>query len=639
MSEHFLTVNRLERVLTRGGGEAFDLEMGVNLLIGRPNTGKTKWLQTLDFLLGDSGDNPYVDDDDLAEDISEKYSAAKAHISIGGEALVIERRWKEPGSKGKVFVNDEAYETGDFQRFLLEKLGIPLLNFPKGNPMSGQTWPHLSFRILLRHIYRQQRFWSGIADQQSENEQHAALLQLLGIAEKVFTADYGELVKLKLEVEKLKARRQQHSEALKDLALEVLSEPELTVEVNEQSVVDASSRLEKKQEALLSQRRELLTSSLLSLQAGQRGIAQTLGDQRAALLSRLEDLQRSLLGHTERFDEMNRYADSLRDELDRMERASDAGHLLADLKVTHCPACDQTVKPSSVPDDECFLCHQQLPDEPRFEELGAVRLRFERDRILSDKKEAQDLISVIGDEISELRKEVVRGTEDLRSINNKLAPVRESVSAIAQDAVSAIDMQLGEFSERQRHLKRIGDAVNSGKRLTEEITRIEGEIAPLKERVDESIRSADFDLAATRLEDGMNAYLSAINSLRPDVWKHSAVNVTITRSVLDFRVGSRRWNKALGGTDTLYFLMAYHYGLLTLSAVAGCHYPGLSIIDLPGEFSGESIADIENFVVQPFIDLVSKEEYEGAQVIITGPSFSGLAGVHRVNFSHVYAAR
>ena len=374
MSTHFLTINRLERVLTRGGVEAFDLDVGVNLIIGRPNTGKTKWLQTLDYLLGDAGDNPYVDDDDLEEDISEKYSVARAHISIGDEALVIERRWKEPGSKGKVFVNDEGFETAEFQRLLLEKLGIPLLNFPKGNPMSGQTWPHLSFRILLRHIYRQQRFWSGIADQQSEPEQLAALLQLLGIAEKIFTAEYGELVRLKLEVEKLKARRQQHSEALRDLALEVLSEPELTVEVNEQSVVDASSRLQKKQEALLSQRREMLSSSLLSLEAEQRGMAQELGDRRAALLSRLEDLQRSLHGQTERFDEMNRYADSLRDELDRMERANDAGHLLADLKVTHCPACDQAVKPAAVPDDECFLCHQQLPDEPQFEELGAVRL-------------------------------------------------------------------------------------------------------------------------------------------------------------------------------------------------------------------------------------------------------------------------
>ena len=42
--------------------------------------------------------------------------------------------------------------------------------------MSGQTWPELSFRTLLRHIYRQQRFWSDLADKQPEGDQHACLL-------------------------------------------------------------------------------------------------------------------------------------------------------------------------------------------------------------------------------------------------------------------------------------------------------------------------------------------------------------------------------------------------------------------------------------------------------------------------------
>jgi hypothetical protein len=639
MRSIFLTINRLERTLSRGGREAFDLDFGVNLIVGRPNTGKTKWIETLDFLLGDTGDNPYVDRENTEEVISEKYSGAAANISIGEENLIIERRWKESGVKGKVFVNGEALDAADFQYLLLKKLGIPLLNFPKGNPMSGQTWPHLSFRIILRHIYRQQRFWSGIADQQSDSEQHASLLQFLGIADKIYTDEYGELVRLKLEVEKLKARRQQHSESLDALALEVLSEPELTVSVNEQTVIDASSRLQKKQKDLLLQRQQVLTSSLLSLKSERRGFAQGLGDERATLLSKLEDLQLGLLIRSERLDEMHRYAQSLRDEIDRMERASDAGNLLADLKVTHCPACDQTVQSTSNSGDECFLCHQALLDEPLLEELGAVRLRFERDRILSDKKEAEDLISALKGEISKSKKEITKSTEDLSIIDAKLAPVRQSISAISQDEVSAIDMQIGEFAERQRHIKRLGGAVAAGKKLTEEILLLESQIAPLKKRVDESVRSADFELAEIRLADGMNAYLSAINSLRPGVWRHSAVSVTLTRSTFDFRVGSRRWNKALGGTDTLYFLMAYHYGLLTLSASPDCNYPGLSIIDLPGEFSGESIADIENFVVQPFVGLVSREEYKGTQVIITGPSFAGLAGAHRVNFSHVYAAK
>ncbi len=84
--------------------------------------------------------------------------------------------------------------------------------------------------------------------------------------------------------------------------------------------------------------------------------------------------------------------------------------------------------------------------------------------------------------------------------------------------------------------------------------------------------------------------------------------------------------------------MAYHYGLLSLGDKAGCHYPGLAIIDVPGEFSGEAIEDKENFIVQPFIDLLARKEFEGAQLIITGASFTGLAGVHYQRLHHVHVA-
>lgn len=58
MSRPFLIVTRLERRLPTEHIEHLDFREGVNLLVGRPNTGKTKWLQTLDFLLDDPGENP-----------------------------------------------------------------------------------------------------------------------------------------------------------------------------------------------------------------------------------------------------------------------------------------------------------------------------------------------------------------------------------------------------------------------------------------------------------------------------------------------------------------------------------------------------------------------------------------------------
>ncbi len=85
--------------------------------------------------------------------------------------------------------------------------------------------------------------------------------------------------------------------------------------------------------------------------------------------------------------------------------------------------------------------------------------------------------------------------------------------------------------------------------------------------------------------------------------------------------------------------MAYHYGLLSLSGIDSCHYPGFSIIDVPGEFSGEDVGDKENFIVQPFIDLMAREEYAGAQLIISGASFTGLGNVNRKHLEYVYTAK
>lgn len=640
MNKKFINVIRLERTFSAGGAESISFEPGVNLMIGLPNTGKTKWLQTLDYLLADAGEAPYSDQSDEDYDLLDKYSEASAQLSVGDEKILVVRKWKEVGSKTKVFVDGEAMSTIEFQTLLLDKLDIPVVNFPKGNPMSGQTWPFLSFRIMLRHMYRQQRFWGELADRQSEPEQHAALLQFLGIAGRIFTEDYGRLVQLRMQADKLRAKRESYSATLNELALELLSEPELTVDVNEQTVRDAAERLEKKQDELLTRRKTVLASSLSSIEQKNRSIVESLTETRSSIVNEIESLHTRILEATERYKEMQSYANGVQDELERLQRAEDAGHVLADLKVTHCPACDQTVlEHEHDSDGHCFLCHQGLPDAPAIDELGTLRLRYEMTRVESELLEAKELLPVLGNDVAKLQARRIVLSDDLRALDSKLAPTRQALSPLVQESVSSIDMELGEFAERQRHLTRLGDAVEGGRRLSEEILSLEREIEPLKHRIDIAIQATDFEDSASKLADGMNAYLSAINALQPNVWKHSKVNISLGRNSFSFRVGSKKWSSALGGTDTLYFLMAYHYGLLALCSQTECNFPGLLIIDFPGEFSGEKVKDIENFVVQPFIDLVQREEYVGVQVIITGPSFVGLDVAHREVFDHIYLAQ
>lgn len=233
---------------------------------------------------------------------------------------------------------------------------------------------------------------------------------------------------------------------------------------------------------------------------------------------------------------------------------------------------------------------------------------------------------------------LARTGDELGKVQNELQPARQAVSALVQDEISLIDRALGEASERQASLNRVARALAVEDQMQQKIAQLEKEIEPIDARLDEAKRSIDFDDRADLLEDGMNTYLNAISEIRPNVWPHGKVSMKLSASGFTLRVGRRKGSAVLGGTDSLYFLMAYHYGLLSLSAIDGCHYPGLSIIDVPGEFSGEEVGDKEDFIVQPFIDLLAREEYEGAQLIISGASFSGLKGVHRNRLDHVYVA-
>jgi hypothetical protein len=637
MTHPFLSIARLERRLAIGTTEALDFEAGVCLLVGRPNTGKTKWLQTLDFLFGDPGANPYEGEEETG--LAEKYESASVALRIGENRFLVERRWREPGGKGKLYVDGLAMLPKDFQHWLLEQLGIPLLHYPKGNPMSGQTWPELSFRSLLRHIYRQQRFWGSLVDQQSDSEFLASLLQFLGLAEHIFTDDYGELVNLKLEVERLRARRDQYGQTLGELARDLLADDDITVDVNIATVAAAQARLMAQTSMLRGRRIELLTrSSEQVIAPGERSRIAELGEQRVAASTQLESLARKREALNERAQEIGLYRADLAEELERIARAEDAGAVLADLKVTHCPACDQTLAAWPVPAGDCLLCHQHLPAAPTIEGLGAVRLRFERDRLAGELKEADALSDVIARDIARHAEERAGAEERLQQIENELIPAREAVAAIAQSGISEIDMGLGQASERQRQLERVSGALELETGLTDRIQALEKQIAPIQDRVDAAIQSIDFDAASGYLEDGMNAYLEALNHLRPNTWRHSPVRVDLSRRGATFRVGSRRWSTALGGTDSLYFLMAYHYGLLSVSPRPSCHYPGIAIIDLPGEFLGEAIEDKENFIVQPFVDLLDKDGFEGVQMVITGASFTGLAGAHVETLRHVHVA-
>jgi DNA repair exonuclease SbcCD ATPase subunit len=442
-----------------------------------------------------------------------------------------------------------------------------------------------------------------------------------------------------MEIERLRGRRYQYNETLGDIARDILSEPSVSVTLTIAGVKKAKESVGAEIERLRENRIAMIEKARdTAVPPQERSRVSRLAERRAQLIAILEKTRRSMDESSERLSDLKTYSDDLTEELSRMNRAADAGSVLADLKITHCPACDQVVANDGVDHEHCFLCHQSVQAEPMLEELGSARLQFEQNRLNGELKETVELTGVLDRELAALVSEVKLREEELTTIEDELVPARSNVGALVQTEVSEIDMALGKAGERIRQIDRVLAALDLGKNLTEKISALQNEIGPLQDRVEAMIESIDFRAAASALEDGMNDYLNEVNSIRPGSWKHSAVTITLSRSKLDIRVGQRRWQQALGGTDTLYFLMAYQFGLLTLSDKDGAHYPGLSIIDLPGEFSGEEIEDKENFILQPFIDLVGSESYLGSQVIITGASFKGLEGVSRLALNEVHVS-
>jgi hypothetical protein len=186
---HRLIIHQIIRTLSSGGTETLDFEPGVNVIVGPANSGKTTWLRMLDFLMGDGDSAAALFDDEIVR----KYRSVGAQLHVGERTILVERRWIADGSRSQVLLDGARFKVGDLQQLLLGGLQIPVLQYPQGNAYADRTWSALGWRSLLRHIYRRQEFWGSLVPQQPDSEQHACVLQFLGIAEYLLSDEYASL--------------------------------------------------------------------------------------------------------------------------------------------------------------------------------------------------------------------------------------------------------------------------------------------------------------------------------------------------------------------------------------------------------------------------------------------------------------
>ena len=186
-------------------------------------------------------------------------------------------------------------------------------------------------------------------------------------------------------------------------------------------------------------------------------------------------------------------------------------------------------------------------------------------------------------------------------------------------------------------LDRINETLKKRSDLSEQIHSIETEISTLQADLERLRGEINFQSASDAITDSMNSYLNALNSDNPGRWKKGKVAFKIKERSFDAFIAGDQWSTVLGATSKVLFLLSYHYGLLSLFSRENFLYPGLVILDFPPQLAdGTSIADKENYLIEPFINLLVKPEYLDTQFIAAGRAFQGLENINRIKLNHVW---
>lgn len=627
MSSNRLRIIKLSRLPKVYRGDELNFEPGVNVIAGEKDAGKTKWLQMLDYLLGETG----PPEEAFGEDMAQRYDSIEGIFLIGSEEIVLERRWKEQGSRGKVFVNNEPINAADFSSWLLERLQIPFLRFPKGNPYDDRTWPELSWRMLYRHIYRQERFWADFADRQPPGEQHACLAQFLGVAGVLYPAKFGDLIRKQKELTRIQAQRENFSSTLQLISKDLLSQKEMEVAVTVDSVLKATQRLQDELKAVQKSRQEIIAR----LQAHQRAVEDKLFQE---LRIKKADVEKQLVAASsnrqkvaKRLNDLSSYFQVVTLELDRIHRLKSSGRLFADLKVTQCPVCDQPVDSTAhVPETICYLCgkHHSVTLS---ESGGSKRLEFEEQQLEEEKAELEELQSQLRDELRILDTELGSMQAELRRADDSLAPARGAAAALLPPDFEILSEREGRLREQLEQLGRIQRAIDQQKELGEQVVRLLEAERELKSEIASETPAVDLMELAQYMEEGMNNYLNIVSEREAERWNYGPVSFYFGERSFHVRVKKRRWDTQLGAASQALILFAYHYALLSLVAEERFNYPGLVIVDFPVELmDGKTIGDGENYLIEPFVALCTRLGANQTQFLAAGRSFLGLEGANRI---------
>ncbi|MFO0802642.1 MAG: hypothetical protein U0791_05910 [Gemmataceae bacterium] len=630
MSTKTLLVKSVRRVTASGDADALDLKPGVNVIVGDRDTGKSRWLDTISYLLGDT-DPP---DKGLKPEIATKFDTATLQMDIGGEDIAAERRWKEYGATHKVFANGDGMSSTEFGEYLQRKLDIPTVHYPKGSPYSGCTWPLLSWRELFRHVYREERFWGDLADKQPDKVQHACLLQFAGAADKMYPKELGEAVNEQQRLTTLQARKEQFDSVLQQAAKDLIPDPAINTAPTLDAIDLGVQRLRAEIERLQHRRQSVLDELLAARLPDQPQLVDTALAERRVELSVSRERERGEFEKVGgRFQELRTYHEAVKAELSRLKRTNTASDLLATLKVKQCPVCDRKVTPANGPN--CYLCSHPVGASGGSDLAGAKkRIAFEVEQLEGEESELRELLGRLEREQAVITDRLRQVDEELAEVETRLRPARTAFVALIPPEIATTDTQIGQTEEKMAQLLRLRQTVLHRDELSADIDKLREKVEGLNIEVDAEAAKVPFERLSDELSDGMNEYLNLLNAGDLTRWQHGPVRLTLTERSFKLNVGQKPWT-SVGGTSFGIVLLAYHYTLLKLSGRDGYNYPGLALIDFPMTLAdGMTVADKENYLIEPFVTLFHTRPT--FQLVVCGRSFENLQGVHRITLTSVW---
>lgn len=593
----------------------------------------------LDFLIGDPSmvEEALNRDDRNGQFLYEIYDELSSVIEINNVEYLIERKWKQKGLKSKILVDGQSYDASEFSKFILDKLSIPTVKFTKGNPYQEGASLELTFRILFRHIYRQERFWGDLADRQPESEQHAAICQFLGLAEYLFSPLGNDLIEKRKELIRLQAQKDQFQDVLDQITKRLLPVGEKSITfITADSLKERINELREQSKVLLAQRQGVIANGVkVALEDVKPDITLEikLTESRAQLIQELESLAETRKKEADKLNRFNNLLKAVDSEYGKLNRAKSAGTLIADIKITHCPACDQEIIQKQVDEQTCFLCHQHTDNAD-----NEQRVEFELHQLDSERKELRELIERIHREQTGSNHKYALLYDSLISIDQQLAPLKQKLSGLVQEQISNYDLRRGKLEEQIQNYNRVLQTLNYKDELSKKIDNLNKIIQKQISELPMNSESIEYEQVTDDLTDGMMEYINKIAADKPERWGfsegNSRIRMYLNEKRFNFRVGRTSWS-SIGAKPKTYFLLAYYYGLLKLCSQNIYNYPGLIIIDFPPVLADGDVKSSENYLIKPFIELC-KSLNNSVQVIIAGEAFDDLENVHTITLDGAY---